>query len=79
LLTGAAILGHKEASSMLAWAKLLGTRISISSSRSSSQDMAVAVQKFEELVITGLPSAHMVKYYFLKSKCCNKNIQFLYY
>ncbi|XP_011500969.1 PREDICTED: protein sel-1 homolog 1 [Ceratosolen solmsi marchali] len=59
LLTGAAILGHKEARSMLAWAKLLGTHIGFSSSRSSSQDIVLAVQKFEELVLTGLPSAHM--------------------
>ncbi|KAG7202762.1 hypothetical protein KM043_009931 [Ampulex compressa] len=59
LLTSAAVLGHREARSMLAWAQLLGTQIGSTSSRSSSQDIPTAYQTFKELVETGLPSAHM--------------------
>lgn len=60
LLTAAATLGHKEARSMLAWAQLLGTQISSSSSRSSSQDIPSALQTFKELADIGLASAHTV-------------------
>lgn len=60
LISAAATLGHREARSMLAWAQLLGTNINPSSSRSSSQDIPAALQTFQELAETGLPSAHMV-------------------
>ncbi|XP_046480220.1 protein sel-1 homolog 1 [Neodiprion pinetum] len=59
LLTAAATLGHREARSMLAWAQLLGTHLSSSSSGSSLQDISSALQTFKELAETGLPSAHM--------------------
>lgn len=49
LLSAAATLGHREARSMLAWAKLLG----------STQDIPAALETFKELAETGLPSAHM--------------------
>ncbi|XP_016837950.1 protein sel-1 homolog 1 [Nasonia vitripennis] len=58
LFTAAAILGHREARSMLVWVQLLGTHIS-SSSRSSIQDIPVARVILKELAETGLPSAHM--------------------
>ncbi|XP_012242125.1 HMG-coA reductase degradation 3 [Bombus vancouverensis nearcticus] len=56
LLTSAAILGHREAWSMLAWAQLLGTQFG---SASSGQDISAAYEIFKELAETGLPSAHM--------------------
>ncbi|KAF3421600.1 hypothetical protein E2986_07120 [Frieseomelitta varia] len=56
LLTSAAILGHREAWSMLAWAQLLGTQFG---SASSGQDIPAAYEIFKELAETGLPSAHM--------------------
>ncbi|XP_076160693.1 HMG-coA reductase degradation 3 isoform X2 [Ptiloglossa arizonensis] len=59
LLTSAAILGHREARSMLAWAQLLGMQFGPSSFWTSSQDIPAAYQTFKELSETGLPSAHM--------------------
>ncbi|CAL7941971.1 unnamed protein product [Xylocopa violacea] len=56
LLTSAAILGHREAWSMLAWALLLGTQYG---SASSGQDIPAAHGIFKELAEVGLPSAHM--------------------
>lgn len=55
LLTSAAILGHREAWSMIAWAQLLGTQ----SGSASGQDIPAAYEIFKELIETGLPSAHM--------------------
>ncbi|XP_053995443.1 protein sel-1 homolog 1 [Hylaeus anthracinus] len=59
LLTSAAILGHREARSMLAWAQLLGMQFGPTSLWTSSQDISAAYQTFKELAETGLPSAHM--------------------
>lgn len=59
LLTSAAILGHRESRSMLAWAQLLGTQFAPTFSWISSQDIPAAYQTFKELAETGLPSAHM--------------------
>ncbi|CAD1475233.1 unnamed protein product, partial [Heterotrigona itama] len=56
LLASAAILGHREAWSMLAWAQMLGTQFG---SASSGQDISAAYEIFKELAETGLPSAHM--------------------
>ncbi|CAK9806381.1 Protein sel-1 homolog 1 [Anthophora plagiata] len=56
LLTSAAILGHREAWSVLTWAQLLGTQFG---SASSIQDIPGAYEVFKELAETGLPSAHM--------------------
>ncbi|KAK0086045.1 hypothetical protein PV325_003982 [Microctonus aethiopoides] len=56
LISGAATLGHSEARSMLAWAQLLGTQTGLPS---AVQDIPAALQTFQELVETGLPSAHM--------------------
>lgn len=54
LLTSAAILGHREAWSMLAWAQLLGTPYG-----TPAQDIPGAHKIFKELSELGLPSAHM--------------------
>ncbi|XP_017877268.1 protein sel-1 homolog 1 [Ceratina calcarata] len=54
LLTSAAILGHREARSMLAWAQLLGIPYG-----TPAQDIPAAYKTFKELAETGLPSAHM--------------------
>ncbi|KAL2730074.1 protein sel-1 1 [Vespula maculifrons] len=59
LLTVAATLGHKEARSMLAWAQLLGTPISTTTTRSLIQNIPITYQTFKELAEVGLPSAHM--------------------
>ncbi|XP_043260848.1 protein sel-1 homolog 1-like [Colletes gigas] len=59
LLMSAAFLGHREARSMLAWAKLLGMQFGSTSFWTSSQDIQTAHQTFKELAETGLPSAHM--------------------
>lgn len=59
LITAAATLGHREARSMLAWAQLLGTQTGLPS---ANQDIPAAFQTFKELVETGLPSAHMVRF-----------------
>ncbi|KOC64305.1 Protein sel-1 like protein 1 [Habropoda laboriosa] len=56
LLTSAAIRGHREAWSMLAWAQLLGTQFG---STSSSQDIPGAYEIFKDLADAGLPSVHM--------------------
>lgn len=57
LLKSAAFLGHAEAWSMLAWARLLGTQFG---SASGVQDIPAAYEVFKDLAETGLPSAHMV-------------------
>ncbi|XP_014221222.1 protein sel-1 homolog 1 [Trichogramma pretiosum] len=54
LLNTAAILGHKEARSMIAWSQLLGNHVG-----SSRQDINAAALTLKELSETGLPSAHM--------------------
>lgn len=59
LLRTAAILGHREARSLLAWAPLLGMQIGPTSFWTSSQVISAAYQTFKELAETGLPSAHM--------------------
>ncbi|XP_076636874.1 protein sel-1 homolog 1-like [Colletes latitarsis] len=59
LLTSAAILGHREARSMLAWVQLLGMQFGPTSFWTSSQDIPAAYRTFKELSETGLPSAHM--------------------
>ncbi|XP_076220744.1 protein sel-1 homolog 1-like [Nomia melanderi] len=59
LLANAAILGHREAKSMLAWAPLLGMQFGPTSFWTFSQHISAAYQTFKELAETGLPSAHM--------------------
>ncbi|XP_071873697.1 HMG-coA reductase degradation 3 [Bombus fervidus] len=56
LLTSAAILGHGEAWSMLAWGQLLGTQFG---SASPGQDISAAYNIFKGLAETGSPTAHM--------------------
>lgn len=60
LLIEAAQLGHREARSMLAWARLLGSRLGPASLRVSIDDILRIFEIFKELADTGLPSAHMV-------------------
>lgn len=60
LLIEAAQLGHREARSMLAWARLLGSRLGPTSLRVSVDDIPSIFEIFKELADTGLPSAHMV-------------------
>ncbi|XP_014478106.1 PREDICTED: protein sel-1 homolog 1 isoform X2 [Dinoponera quadriceps] len=59
LLIEAAQLGHREARSMLAWARLLGSRLGPTSLRVSIDDIPSIFEIFKELADTGLPSAHM--------------------
>ncbi|XP_011257154.1 protein sel-1 homolog 1 [Camponotus floridanus] len=59
LLIEAAKLGHREARSILAWARLLGSRLGPASLRVSIDDMPSIFEIFKELADTGLPSAHM--------------------
>ncbi|XP_050458640.1 protein sel-1 homolog 1 [Cataglyphis hispanica] len=59
LLIGAAKLGHREARSILAWARLLGSRLGPASLRVSIDDIPSIFEIFKELADTGLPSAHM--------------------
>lgn len=60
LLIEAAQLGHREARSMLAWARLLGSRLGSTSLRVSIDDIPSIFEIFKELADSGLPSAHMV-------------------
>lgn len=60
LLIEAAKLGHREARSILAWARLLGSRLGSASLRVSIDDIPSIFEIFKELTNTGLPSAHMV-------------------
>ncbi|KAI4503983.1 hypothetical protein M0802_000454 [Mischocyttarus mexicanus] len=57
-INAAAMLGHKEARSMLAWAQLLGDPMSVAP-QTRFQYISAAYQIFNELSKTGLPSAHM--------------------
>ncbi|XP_043501038.1 protein sel-1 homolog 1 [Polistes fuscatus] len=57
-INAAAMLGHKEARSMLAWAQLLGDPMSVAP-QTRVQYISAAYQIFNELSKTGLPSAHM--------------------
>ncbi|XP_072756107.1 protein sel-1 homolog 1 [Anoplolepis gracilipes] len=59
LLIEAAKLGHREARSILAWARLLGSRLGPASLRVSIDDIPSIFEIFKELADTGLPSAHM--------------------
>ncbi|XP_029674131.1 protein sel-1 homolog 1 [Formica exsecta] len=59
LLIEAAKLGHREARSILAWARLLGSRLGSASLRVSIDDIPSIFEIFKELTNTGLPSAHM--------------------
>lgn len=61
LLIEAAKLGHREARSMLAWARLLGSRLGSTSLRVSTDNIPGIFETFKELADTGLPSAHMVR------------------
>lgn len=60
LLVEAAKLGHREARSILAWARLLGTPLGPTSLRVAIDDIPNIFKVFKELADTGLPSAHMV-------------------
>lgn len=60
LLVEAAKLGHREARSILAWARLLGTPLGPTSLRVVIDDIPNIFKVFKELADTGLPSAHMV-------------------
>ncbi|XP_011697272.1 PREDICTED: protein sel-1 homolog 1 [Wasmannia auropunctata] len=59
LLVEAAKLGHREARSILAWGRLLGTPLGSPSLRVAIDDIPNIFQIFKELADTGLPSAHM--------------------
>ncbi|XP_020294405.1 protein sel-1 homolog 1 [Pseudomyrmex gracilis] len=59
LLIEAAKLGHREARSMLAWARLLGSRLGSTTLRVSVDNIPSIFETFKELADTGLPSAHM--------------------
>lgn len=59
LLVEAAKLGHREARSILAWARLLGTPLGPTSLRVAIDDIPNIFKVFKELADTGLPSAHM--------------------
>ncbi|XP_011630566.1 protein sel-1 homolog 1 [Pogonomyrmex barbatus] len=59
LLIEAAKLGHREARSLLAWARLLGTPLAPISPRVAIDDIVNIFKVFKELADTGLPSAHM--------------------
>ncbi|XP_011868899.1 PREDICTED: protein sel-1 homolog 1 [Vollenhovia emeryi] len=59
LLVEAAKLGHREARSILAWARLLGTPLGPASLRVAIDDIPNIFKVFQELADTGLPSAHM--------------------
>lgn len=60
LLIEVAKAGHREARSILAWARLLGSRLGPSHLRVSIDDIPGIFEIFKELADTGLPSAHMV-------------------
>lgn len=66
LLVEAAKLGHREARSILAWARLLGTPLGPTSLRVAINDIPNIFKVFKELVDTGLPSAHMVHTYSIR-------------
>ncbi|EZA53681.1 hypothetical protein DMN91_007770 [Ooceraea biroi] len=59
LLIEAAKAGHREARSILAWARLLGSRLGPTYLRVSIDDIPSIFDIFKELADTGLPSAHM--------------------
>lgn len=59
LLIEVAKAGHREARSILAWARLLGSRLGPSHLRVSIDDIPGIFEIFKELADTGLPSAHM--------------------
>lgn len=60
ILIEAAKLGHREARSILAWARLLGSRLGPASLRVSIDDIPSIFEIFKELADTGLSSAHLV-------------------
>jgi len=65
LLIEAAKAGHREARAILAWARLLGSRLGPTYLRVSIDDIPSIFEIFKELADTGLPSAHMVSGEFI--------------
>jgi len=60
LLVEAAKLGHREAKSILTWARLLGSPLGSTTLEVAINDIPNIFKIFKELADTGLPSAHMV-------------------
>ena len=61
LLVEAAKLGHREAKSILTWARLLGSPLGSTTLEVAINDIPNIFKIFKELADTGLPSAHMVR------------------
>ncbi|XP_018355444.1 PREDICTED: protein sel-1 homolog 1 [Trachymyrmex septentrionalis] len=59
LLVEAAKLGHREAKSILTWARLLGSPLGSTTLEVAINDIPNIFKIFKELADTGLPSAHM--------------------
>lgn len=60
LLVEAAKLGHREAKSILTWARLLGSPLGSTTLEVAINDIPNIFKIFKELADTGLSSAHMV-------------------
>jgi TPR repeat protein len=60
MLIKAAKLGHREASSTLLWARLLGYHWGPAAKRVAVEDIFTIFDTFKGLAETGLPSAHLV-------------------
>lgn len=65
LLMEAAKLNHREARSMWAWTRLLGSHVDPALSEVSIDDISDIFETFKELADTGLPSAHTVCIHYI--------------